>query len=66
MYFSTTNLDFCCICALSLNCCAVLSLVDTAYTGRLGSVSIAALGPCTSIFHLCFNTFRALTQSTTA
>jgi hypothetical protein len=43
----------------------VLSLVDTFYTGKLGPTSIASLGPCTSIFHFCFNTFRALTHSTT-
>ncbi|CAM9651725.1 unnamed protein product, partial [Ectocarpus fasciculatus] len=45
----------------------ILSLVDTAYVGRgLGAISLAALGPCTSIFHFSFNTFRSLTQSTTA
>jgi len=30
----------------------LLSLMDTAYTGRVGSVELAALGACTSIFHL--------------
>ena len=44
----------------------ILSIMDTAYVGRLGSVSLASLGPCTSIFHLSFNGFRALAQSTTA
>eukprot|EP00904_Undaria_pinnatifida_P001362 jgi/Undpi1/11226/HiC_scaffold_30.g13524.m1 len=51
---------------LSLLVDPILSLVDTAYVGRgLGSISLAALGPCTSIFHFSFNTFRSLTQSTT-
>jgi Na+-driven multidrug efflux pump len=29
-------------------------------------MSLAALGPCTSIFHLSFNAFRALSLSTTS
>ncbi|CAM9802411.1 unnamed protein product [Chrysoparadoxa australica] len=44
----------------------LLSIVDTMYVGRLGPINLAAMGPCTSIFHLAFSTFRALTQSTTA
>jgi putative MATE family efflux protein len=44
----------------------VLSLIDTAYVGRLGSVPLAALGACTSIFHLAFNAFRATTAATTS
>lgn len=43
-----------------------MSLIDSAYAGRLGATSLAALGPCTSIFHFSFNTFRALTFTTTA
>ncbi|KAL7537397.1 hypothetical protein ACHAWF_005750 [Thalassiosira exigua] len=53
----------------------LLSLVDTLFVGRLGSnigkgggssssVPLAALGACTSIFHLAFHCFRATTQST--
>ena len=37
----------------------LLSLMDTAYVGRVGSLELAALGACTSIFHLAFNAFRA-------
>lgn len=44
----------------------LLSLMDTAYVGRVGSMELAALGSCTSIFHLAFNAFRATTSSTTA
>jgi putative MATE family efflux protein len=44
----------------------VLSLVDTAYVGRVGSMELAALGSCTSIFHLAFNAFRATTSATTS
>lgn len=43
----------------------VLSMMDTAFVGRLGSVELAALGACTSIFHLAFNAFRATTAATT-
>jgi len=43
----------------------ILSLIDTAFVGRLGSSELAALGACTSIFHLAFNTFRATTMATT-
>lgn len=44
----------------------LLSLMDTAYVGRLGSTELAALGACTSIFHLAFNAFRATTAATTS
>jgi len=44
----------------------MLSLMDTAYVGRVGSIELAALGACTSIFHLSFNAFRATTSATTA
>lgn len=44
----------------------LLSLMDTGYVGRLGSLELAALGPCTSIFHLAFHTFRATTTATTS
>ncbi|CAM9220196.1 unnamed protein product [Phaeothamnion confervicola] len=51
---------------LSLLVDPILSVIDTMYVGRLGPTEIASLGPCTSVFHFSFNTFRALTQSTTA
>ena len=44
----------------------LLSVVDTAFVGRLGTHALAALGACTSIFHLAFNTFRATTLATTS
>lgn len=44
----------------------MLSLMDTAYVGRLGTKELAALGACTSIFHLSFNAFRATTTATTS
>lgn len=44
----------------------LLSLMDTAYVGRVGSMELAALGACTSIFHLAFNAFRATTAATTS
>ena len=43
-----------------------LSLCDTAYVSRVGTIALASLGPCTSIFHLSFNGFRAFSQSTTS
>jgi len=44
----------------------LLSLMDTLYVGRVGSTELAALGACTSIFHLAFNAFRATTAATTS
>ncbi|KAL3941371.1 MAG: hypothetical protein SGBAC_004256 [Bacillariaceae sp.] len=44
----------------------LLSLMDTAYVGRVGPIELAALGTCTSIFHLAFNAFRATTAATTS
>jgi putative MATE family efflux protein len=44
----------------------LLSLMDTAYVGRVGTTELAALGACTSIFHLAFNAFRATTAATTS
>jgi len=45
----------------------LLSMMDTAYVGNLGSsIELAALGACTSIFHLAFNAFRATTAATTS
>lgn len=44
----------------------VLSLMDTGFVGRIGTTELAALGACTSIFHLSFNAFRATTQATTS
>jgi hypothetical protein len=42
----------------------VLSLVDTGFVGRLGGMDLAALGVCTSIFHMTFTVFRASTVAT--
>jgi putative MATE family efflux protein len=44
----------------------LLSLMDTAFVGRVGSTELAALGACTSIFHLAFHVFRATTAATTS
>ena len=44
----------------------LLSLIDTVFVGRLGAVPLAALGACTSIFHLAFSSFRATTTATTS
>jgi MatE len=45
----------------------VLSMVDTAFVGRLSSTSdLAALGVCTSIFHMAFSVFRGSTVATTS
>ena len=44
----------------------LLSLMDTAYVGRLGTTELAALGACTSLFHLFFHCFRATTAATTS
>eukprot|EP00578_Thalassiosira_sp_NH16_P032778 CAMPEP_0181082040 /NCGR_PEP_ID=MMETSP1071-20121207/3413_1 /TAXON_ID=35127 /ORGANISM="Thalassiosira sp., Strain NH16" /LENGTH=433 /DNA_ID=CAMNT_0023163607 /DNA_START=149 /DNA_END=1447 /DNA_ORIENTATION=- len=41
----------------------ILSMVDTLFVARLGGVPLAALGACTSIFHLAFHCFRATTGS---
>lgn len=35
-----------------------LSLVDTGYVGRLGVLSLAALGPCAAAFNFVFMTSR--------
>ena len=44
----------------------LLSMVDTAFVGRVSAVDLAALGVCTSIFHMCFTIFRASTVATTS
>ena len=44
----------------------VLSMVDTAFVGRIGAIDLAALGVCTSIFHMAFSIFRASTVATTS
>eukprot|EP00536_Pseudo-nitzschia_multiseries_P012095 jgi/Psemu1/207683/e_gw1.443.5.1 len=47
----------------------LLSLMDTVCVGRLsthGTRDLAALGACTSLFHLAFNAFRATTAATTS
>lgn len=51
---------------LSLLADPLLSVVDTAFVGRLGTTALASLGSVTSIFHLAFNTFRATTFATTS
>lgn len=35
-----------------------LSLVDTGYVGRLGALSLAAIGPCAAAFNFVFVTAR--------
>jgi Na+-driven multidrug efflux pump len=42
----------------------LMSIIDTGYVSRLGLSSIAAMGPCTSIFHFAFAIPRALSLST--
>src|SRR3712207_2136912 len=44
----------------------LLSLVDTALVGRLGTEALAALGICTAIFTTVFFGFNFLTYGTTA
>jgi putative MATE family efflux protein len=44
----------------------LLSVVDTAFVGRVGAIDLAALGVCTSIFHMAFSVFRASTVATTS
>jgi MATE family multidrug resistance protein len=44
----------------------MLSMVDTAFVGRSGPIDLAALGVCTSIFHMAFTVFRASTVATTS
>lgn len=46
----------------------LLSIVDTAFVGRSvgGAIDLAALGVCTSIFHMAFTVFRASTVATTS
>mmetsp|Transcript_28233 Transcript_28233/g.76514 ORF Transcript_28233/g.76514 Transcript_28233/m.76514 type:complete len:360 (+) Transcript_28233:294-1373(+) len=46
----------------------LLSIVDTAFVGRGSNpaIDLAALGVCTSIFHMAFTLFRASTVATTA
>ena len=44
----------------------LLSLVDTALVGRLGTAELAALGICTAVFTTVFFAFNFLTYGTTA
>ena len=46
----------------------LLSMVDTVFVGRSarGAIDLAALGVCTSIFHMAFTVFRASTVATTS
>lgn len=39
-----------------------LSLVDTGYIGRLGALSLAAIGPCAAAFNFVFVTARWVAQ----
>jgi hypothetical protein len=41
-----------------------LSMVDTGFVGRMGVMDLAALGVCTSVFHMCFSIFRGSTVAT--
>jgi MATE family multidrug resistance protein len=41
-------------------------MVDTAFVGRVSSIDLAALGVCTSLFHMAFTIFRASTVATTS
>lgn len=43
----------------------LVSMMDTAYIGRLGKESLAALGVCTSIFYISFYGFLATKTATT-
>lgn len=36
----------------------MLSLVDTGFVGRLGALSLAAIGPCAAAFNFVFVTAR--------
>ena len=44
----------------------LVSLVDTAFVGRLGTVELGALGVATAIFTLMFVTFNFLAYGTTS
>jgi putative MATE family efflux protein len=48
----------------------LLSIVDTGFVGQMGgeggAIDLAALGVCTSIFHMAFTVFRASTVATTS
>lgn len=44
----------------------LLSMVDTGFVGQGGAIDLAALGVCTSIFHMAFTVFRASTVATTS
>ena len=62
----TPTLAICIPAWISMMSDPLLSLMDTAFVGRVGSTELAALGACTSIFHLAFNAFRATTTATTS
>jgi putative MATE family efflux protein len=62
----TPTLAICIPAWISMMADPLLSLMDTAFVGRVGSIELAALGACTSIFHLAFNAFRATTTATTS
>jgi len=45
----------------------ILSLVDTFFVGKfIGAIDLAALGVCTSVFHMAFTVFRGSTVATTS
>jgi MATE family multidrug resistance protein len=62
----TPTLAICIPAWISMMADPFLSLIDTAFVARVGSNELAALGACTSIFHLAFNSFRATTTATTS
>lgn len=64
--WTSQNLDIALPALIGMLADPLLSLMDTAYVGRVGPNELAALGACTSIFHLAFNAFRATTTATTS
>ena len=44
----------------------LLSMVDTGFVGRLSSIDLAALGVCTSVFHMFFTSLKGSTVATTS
>eukprot|EP00980_Cylindrotheca_fusiformis_P005685 scaffold1184_cov132-Cylindrotheca_fusiformis.AAC.106 len=65
-HWTSQNLDLAIPALIGMLADPILSLIDTAYVGRVGPIELAALGACTSIFHLAFNAFRATTAATTS
>lgn len=65
-HWTSQNFDIALPALIGMLADPLLSLMDTAYVGRVGATELAALGACTSIFHLAFNAFRATTTATTS